>query len=251
MKKVWVLAVLYLGIGLAFPVSAQEGKNLLSKFEFSGDLAFYSQYVWRGMLLDRDAVLQSGFYITTPESKLGRVQLSIWTSEDLENKDNLKSQEVDYVFDYTYSFKNFDLSFGHTYYDFPDSDAFSREFYLGVSFSNLFLSPSITFYRDYGNEEDGGGNGSYISLDTSYSIPIKNTPLTLDLLGHFGYNHELFINGNGEDLGLGLGITIPLTEKLSCSPSINYSIPFSDLEDKNDGAQKRRFYAGVSFSYEF
>ncbi|MDD4908296.1 MAG: hypothetical protein PHJ00_04465 [Candidatus Omnitrophica bacterium] len=251
----WLVALVVLAGCCSFvPLGfAQEEEGLLSKsgFEVSGDLAICTQYVWRGILLDRDMVMQPGFYITSPESKLGRIKAGVWSSQDVQNRDNLHSQELDYIFDYTYAFEKFSLSAGHTYYDFPDSDLNSREFYTGVSLSAVPLSPSLYFYYDYGDESDGGGDGSYTVLNLSHSIPIKNTAFTLDLGGHIGYNHGLFIRGNGGDAGFKVGLTIPLTKNLSFGPSVNYTIPLADLRSKDDGAQKNRFYGAFSFAYVF
>jgi hypothetical protein len=229
----------------------QEGLLSNYGFEVSGDVSFYTQYVWRGILLDRDAVMQPGFYILTPESKFGRIKLGLWSSHDLRNRDNLKSEEYDYIIDYTYDFDSISVSLGHTYYDFVDTDTFSREFYVGLAFPKIILSPSVYFYRDYGRSEDGGGEGSYTVINLAYSMPLKGTPLSLDLSGHVGFNHELFINGDGQDIGLKIGLSAPLTKNLSFSPSLNYSIPLGDLSHEDDGNQKERFFAGGTFVYAF
>jgi hypothetical protein len=222
-----------------------------SGFEATGDASVFSQYLWRGMLLDRDAVFQTGGYITSPAKKFGRFKAGAWSSHDLENKDTLHSEEFDYTLDYTVDVREMSLSFGHTYYDFPDTDGFSREFYAGACFSKLFLSPSLFLYRDYGREEDGGGNGVYAVLNLARSIAVKGTPLTVDIGGHIGYNHELFIQGTGGEAGLRLGLSVPLTRMLVFSPNVNYSMPFADLSDTDDGAQKKRFFGGITAAYRF
>ncbi len=228
--------------------------------EFSGDLAFNSIYMWRGIMLDGDAVIQPGFYVRSPESKMGRIKVGIWASHDLENKDALHSSETDYLFDYTYSFKDVDVSLGHTYYDFPDvlpadgsSRGFSREFYGGLTFAKLFLSPSLYYYYDYGKKEEGGGQGSYTVLNLSYSKPftVKKMSLSLDLAGHLGHNNKLYYRGKGGDAAISAGVTLPLTMNLSCKPTINYSVPWGNLSDTGNGNQKKRFYSGLYLSYAF
>ncbi len=220
-------------------------------FEAVGDVSVFSQYVWRGMLLDRDAVFQAGGYIISPAKKLGRFKAGVWSSHDLENKDTLQSEEFDYILDYTVDIGTISLSFGHTYYDFPDTDGFSREFYAGAGFTKLFLSPALFLYRDYGREEDGGGNGTYAVLNLARSIAVKNSPLTVDIGGHIGYNHELFIQGTGGEIGLKFGFSVPLSPTLVLSPNVNYAVPFSGLSDTDDGAQKRRFFGGVTGTFRF
>ncbi len=228
-------------------------QNLLASSEVNigGDVSVYSQYVWRGIILDRDAVTQSSVYLTYPANSPGKLKIGAWSSQDLENKDNLKSEEFDYIFDYTYDFERLSIFLGHTYYDFVDTDTFSREFYLGLTLKELLFSPSVFCYRDYGRPEDGGGEGTYILISGSKSIPINNSAFTLDLGVHAGFNHELFIAGDGGDIGFKLGVNIPLAKDLTFSPNINFSHPFADLRNQNDGNQKDRVYCGCILTYSF
>ena len=233
----------------------EEKTGLLSdlKVEVSGGLSVFSQYIWRGFIMDRDAVLQPEVYVSTPETKFGKLKLGMWVNEDLQNSDDLNSDEFDYIIDYTYGFKNFSLSFGHTYYDFTGTNKFSREFYAGVSFPDLFLSPSVYFYRDYGNPSSGGGLGNYTVINAAHSLPfvLKGYDFSLDLSGHVGFNHNQFIDGNGGDVALKVGLTMPLTKNLKFSPNLNYSIPFGDLASESHANQKSRFYGGGTLVYAF
>jgi len=244
-----VLVGLFCGIGTV--LAASEGILSDAGFTVSGDMSVYNQYVWRGFVLDRDAVLQPSFYVSTPQSKFGVLKTGVWSSQDLENTDNLKSQENDFIVDYTYAWDAVSVSLGHTYYDFVDTDTFSREAYVGVTFPKLLFSPSVFYYRDYGNPEDGGGEGSYTLISGAYSIPIANSGFKIDLGANVGLNHELFLNGDGGNVGLKAGIFVPLTKQLSVSPNVNYSIPFGDLANENDANQKSRFFGGATFVYSF
>jgi len=262
LRLVMMLAAISLAIGGKAAFAGEAGDGLLSglNFSVSGDLNFSSIYMWRGIMLDGDPVIQPGFYVSTPDSKYGKIKVGIWNSHDLGNEDALKSSETDYLFDYTYSFPDVALSFGHTYYDFPDalpsdgaSRGFSREFYTGVTLSSLFLTPSVYYYYDYGKKEDGGGEGSYTVLNLAYSKPFTamSMAMSLDLSGHVGYNNKQYYRGEGGDAGLTAGVTIPLTKSLSCKPNISYAVPWGNISDKNNGNQKNRFYSGVYLSYTF
>ena len=224
-------------------VYAEEGILVDSPVEVSSDVAINSKYIWRGFKLDDDPVMQPGIYI----SAYG-FTASIWGSFDMDNDDSLNSEEVDYCIDYTYEIEKLSLSAGHTYYDFPAGDCASKEIYIGAGL-DVLLSPSLTWYHDYADEDSGGGDGDYVELGLSHSFSLGDSPLSLELGGHLGYNNELFINGKGGDAALSVGLTIPLTEKASLSPSINYSVPFGDLEDANDGNQDDEFYAGVTLAF--
>jgi hypothetical protein len=75
--------------------------------------------------------------------------------------------------------------------------------------------------------------------------------ITLDVSAHAGYNHKAFIAGDGYDIALSGGMTIPLLEGLMIAPSVTYSIPFADLKEETDGAQEAEVYFGVSLGWEF
>ncbi|MCQ9208238.1 MAG: hypothetical protein NG712_02540 [Omnitrophica bacterium] len=218
-----------------------EGILADSPLEVSADIAIYSKYIWRGITLDDDPVMQQGIYVG-----LKGFTASIWSSLDIDGDDSPNSDEVDYIIDYTHQFDNFSLSVGHTYYDYPAADAATKEFYLGAGL-DIFLAPTLTWYHDYGDEDSGGGDGDYVVLALSHSLPLGDSPITLDLSGHLGYNNELFIAGDGGDIALGAGLSIPLTEKITFSPNINYSIPTGDAED----LYNNEFYGGFNLAFDF
>lgn len=252
MFRKMLLAVLAAATVFISQVSAEE-TGILSDlgFEINGDASVYTQYIWRGFVLDRDAVIQPSFYIGSPQTKLGKLKIGVWSSQPLQNNDDLSSEEFDYIIDYTYDFDFLSASLGHTYYDFVGTHTFSREFYVGASFGKLPFTPSLYFYRDYGKSSSGGGLGNYLLLSVSHSIPIKSTPFSFDLGAHVGYNHNLFMSGDGGDVGLKAGVSMPLTKNLSFTPNVNYSITYGDLHDKDVANQKNRFFGGGTLSYSF
>jgi len=229
--------------------------------EVTGDVSYFSQYVWRGFVLDRDEVIQPGFYLSNQDKGYGKLSLKLWSSHDMENEDTLHSDEVDYIVDYTYLLKGVGLSLGHTYYDFTETSTHSKEWYVGVtapvytlaSLKGTTVSPSVYFYRDYGHPSDGGGLGTYLvaNLATSTPVAVGKYACSFDLSGHYGWNRELFIAGKGGDLGLQAAFTVPATPNMTISPNVNYSRPFADLKKADDGNQKTRTYCGVTVKYKF
>ena len=261
MKKYLAMAVVGVYFVLAGSAFAADG-GVFSDLgiSVSGDMSYYSEYLWRGFLLDGDPVAQTGIYVAGPATPLGKLTAKFWTSKDMDNRDSRSSDEFDYILDYTYDFSKASVSVGHTCYDFPDQTGadgapktFSREFYVGVMLPKMFLTPSFFVYRDYGDQNDGGGLGNYFVANLAYSVPVdvKSYKCSLDLSGHYGYNHHLFIRGNGSDIGLGVGFTMPLTRTLTIAPSVNYSAPMGDLKRKDDGAQETRVFTGVTLKYSF
>ncbi|MFH1995242.1 MAG: hypothetical protein ABIJ24_06075, partial [Nitrospinota bacterium] len=247
-----ILAIAAICLSLSFsPLQAEEDTKsyLFDTLDVgvSGSLDYYSRYVWRGFTLDKDAVMQPGLSFSSKG-----FTLALWSSFDTDNKDSLSSDEIDVTIDYTKEMGDISLSVGNTYYSFPEAGTYSKEYYVGLGFSALPLSPSLTFYGDYGDESTGGGDGYYVSLGLSNSTAIGDTyGITLETGLTVGYNSELFILGEGYDLLASLGFNIPLKEKLSIAPVISYAAPFGDLEDEADGNQEEITFGGVSLAYEF
>jgi len=233
---------------------ARAAEPLLAKLdiEASGSLDFYNRYVWRGFTLDRDPVIQPGFSLSSKG-----FTFSFWSSWDADANDPANSDEMDFVFDYTHTLGDFDLSIGHTYYDFPGIAAYSKEFYVGVAtekvpFLEWPISLGVTYYRDYGDQNHGGGLGNYVETSLGYSTVILEDPeITMDLGVACGINDKLFIAGDGGQTTLSLGFGVPLTENLSIAPNINYTMPYGDLSDPGDGDQDDVFWGGFSLSYAF
>ena len=248
-RLIRLMLILVMGLMLVVPTAYAEyedGFLPVLEIEASGTLDVYSRYVWRGFTLDGDDVVQPGFNL----SGYG-LTLSFWSSFDADSNDGANSDEVDFVIDYTKEFEDFSVSAGHTNYDFPGAAAYSKEWYVGTAF-DVIGSPTITYYQDYGKEENGGADGSYLNLGVSHSFTVFADPeITLDLGASIGFNDKLFIVGEGGDYLITAGVTVPLTKSLSMSPVMGYTIPFGDLEDANDGNQKNRFYTGLSLGFGF
>ena len=238
-------------------VSAEEGstgvfEDLPIPIELDAEVAIYSNYVWRGILLDDDPVIQ-------PSVTIGAYGFSanFWSSFDLVEHDGLGSDEVDANIDYTYEHDLFSLFAGHTWYYFPNAHADTQEFYLGGGVNiplgdEITLSPSATWIHDYGDTADGGAKGDYFIFDLAHSIPLFESSVTLDLSGEIGYNSGFFIAGDGGYVLLGAGLTIPLYgETVTLAPNFNYSIPFADLADSSDGNQDDEIYFGSVLAFSF
>ena len=242
LKVVLVIGIL-IGVGISI-ISAEAGLLDDTEVEISSDIAFFSKYMWRGFELDSDPVIQPGVYV----GAYG-FTASVWGSFDLRDNDDFDSEEVDYSVDYSHDFEYMGISLGHIYYDFPSADAHSKEFYVGAGLTQVPLSPFVTWYHDYSKEENGGGDGDYVVLDLGHTFEFEDKPVALELGGHVGYNHELFIDGNGGDVGLIAGLPITLSDNVTFAPQIAYSIPFGDLEDEDDGNQSDEFYGGCILTF--
>jgi len=223
----------------------------------SADIAVVDKYIWRGFRLDGDKSIQPAFNVG-----IGPIEGGFWGSFDTQSNDSLDSDEVDGWIGISQDLGFIDdtmaavsVSAGHTWYSFPKGNtglsdgSHTNEFYAGISVDTL-LSPSFTWYHDYENESSGGADGNYYIFSVSHSFDIcDRTGITLDIGEELGFVDEAFINGDGGYSTTSVGLTIPLTDSVTISPMLAYTVPFGDLEDSNDGNQDNEFWGGITASF--
>jgi hypothetical protein len=257
------MMVVVLGVGAGPIVFAEEAKTLFgdafqkADIQVTGATAVYSKYMWRGFKLDDDYVLQPSININAFKGW----NLNVWGNFDLENNDALSSEEIDTTLSYTHRFENLSIgsmalkpisvTAGYMYYDFPGANTFTKESILGFGY-DTFLSPTLTWYHDHGRESQGGGDGDYLVLNLAKSLEIfPSYGVTLDMSGHVGYNKHLFIKGEGGDVLLTAGLTVPLTKSLKFSPSLNWNAPFGGVADDEGTKREDEFFWGTTLTYNF
>jgi len=265
LKKLTLCAVLFLSVlgfsGVARAELEERDTTLFGYYREAvkfldiqafGSLDFYSKYIWRGFALDKDPVLQPSFSLSSHG-----LTFTAWGNMDTDNSDSLDSNEIDLTVDYTKTFGIFSVSAGHTYYDFIGTNGYSKEFYVGAGLSQIPgldwpVTLGFKYYRDYGDQNHGGGLGNYFETALGYSFALLKEPqINMDLGVVNGYNHNLFMAGDGGQTTLSAGFSIPLTKSLIFKPKLNYTIPYGDLADDNIGNQDDLVWGGFSMSYSF
>ena len=225
--------------------------------EVSADVGIYDKYIWRGFRLDGDKSIQPAINLS-----VGPFEGGFWGNFDMQSNDTLDAAEVDGWFGIAFDLGIIDesleivgVSFGNTWYNFPDGDtglaegSHAEELYLGISV-DTFLSPSFTWYHDYSDEASGGADGNYFVFSIGHSFTLdEETGISLDIGEELGFNDEAIIMGDGAWSTTTLGLTIPLTDTVSVSPMVAVTVPFGDLEDANDGNQDDEFWGGVAMSF--
>lgn len=177
-----VLCVLIAGAGQA---AAED------KLEVGVDLTHAERYIWRGIPLNQEYVLQpsltvgkSGFYV------------NFWSNLDMTDYGDSKkigygdetgnATEIDFSAGYEQSFDKVTLGFGFINYTFPHTGlAATTEVYGSIGL-DVPLSPSLTAYVD----EDAAEGASYVSLDIGHSFGLwesGDASVAFDLSGHLGY----------------------------------------------------------------
>ena len=266
MKNKFLLSIIgvILGLGLGRLAFAEESKTLFgdafksAEIEVSGATSFYSKYMWRGFRLYDDYVVQPSINV----SAFKGWNLNVWGNFGVSDySDAPNANEIDTTLTYTHKFENLKLgkmdlqplsvTAGYVYYDFSGAGTFSKESILGLGYET-FLSPTLTWYHDHGRESQGGGDRDYLVLNLAKSLEIvPSYGVTLDLSGHVGYNKHLFITGEGGDVLLTTGFTVPLTKSLKLSPSVNWNAPFGGVAKEGETKRKDEFFWGTTLTYNF
>jgi hypothetical protein len=219
----------------------------------SASVDFMSQYIWRGLQLSDEIVIQPSVGIT-----YGGFGANLWTNYDT---DTDEQNETDLTLNYANSIDKFSYDAGYIYYALDGFDD-TQEVYLSLAY-DVILSPSLTIYYDFDE-----GEGAFIVAAVGHSFELPKG-LTLDLGASASYNADNLVMGTDEDgdefsdfynADVSASLTIPVTEAISIAPMVAYSFSLSDdakdvleavAEDVTGDADADVFYGGVNISLSF
>jgi hypothetical protein len=197
----------------------------------------FSEYVWRGQVLDDGIVSQPSAYIGVEN-----FTASFWGNYSLDVEDEWT--ELDYILDYTTcldvispKLEKASLSVGYIYYDFPHLPAGddSQELYARAAVDTL-LSPYVSVYWDFDQ-----GDGTYYEAGVSHSHPLGE--LSVNLCASVGYNDGQWDYDSSFSAALfGAGLAIPVGERIIIEPSLYYSLALDSQYDDE-------LYGGLSVSF--
>ena len=230
------------------------------------DVPVVSAYVWRGQVLNDEAVVQPGLTGT-----IGGFSVNAWSSMDLtDNQDSSgEFDEMDWTVSYSRTVGKFELGAGVVQYTFPNSTLATEaedgtvvvEDYPGTVevFASVGvdvpLAPALAVYYDVDEIE-----GLYAVASVGHSFELMDK-VGLDLKAALGfgdadYNAGYFGLDDAalNDLVLGAALPIAVTENLSLTPSLGYMLlPDSDLEDAAEATygEKDSVYGGATLSLAF
>lgn len=223
---------------------------------------FYSKYIWRGFELSKDSL------VIFPSITIGYkgFDMNVWGDFDTDyegaNTGNNDTEwwETDWVFTYSNSFNllgdtPLNWTLGWIYYDV---DSGEDEEVFAIFGLDTSLAPELSVWR--GIE---WGDSWYIKVAMSHSWDIsKYWPevkgWTFDVGGWLSYyDIDNADYSDFHDADIWAGITIPVNDWCSLSPSINYSFPMSsDAENfieaaSFDGGDSDFVYGGVTLNISF
>ncbi|WP_028320179.1 TorF family putative porin [Desulfatiglans anilini] len=252
-KRMFILAVLL--SAAAVPTWAEEEPAPTA----SADVAFMSQYIWRGYELSKDSL------VIQPSVTVGYMgfSLNLWGNIDTDvygdDRNEAQWNETDLTFGYERTVGPVNLGAGYIYYALDGLDD-SQELYASAGL-DVFLSPTLTIYREIAHVP-----AWYLKLGISHSFELPRD-ISLDLGASAGYyfsdDDDFSEAGNPNEKyrslhdGLvSVGLTIPLGDYFSCAPMIAYSFPLSSeaddlITDASYSQDSDFFFGGVTFSLAF
>ena len=228
--------------------------------EFSADVAFLSQYVWRGYGLSKDSL------VIQPSITAGfkGFALNLWGNLDTNYDDTgSKWNETDLTFSYGHSFGIVGLEAGYIYYALDGVDD-SKEFYLSAGV-DVLLAPTLTVYREIASYK-----GWYIDLGLSHSFELPHE-MSLDLGATFAYyksDNDNMLDYNDDNLATGdrfsgfhdgslsVGLAIPFYKYFTVTPSIAWAFPLSSSASNEMSAlsldgRSNHLLGGITLSMAF
>ncbi|MEA3346573.1 MAG: hypothetical protein U9Q21_00595 [Candidatus Auribacterota bacterium] len=215
----------------------------LGLLDYEAGVDLNSKYIWRGQTLVDGFVVQ-------PTATIGYKWFSLnwWANYDADRTDDLSPTrewtESDFTADITFDLgfineelEKISLSGGYIYYDFPNADSDSQEFYGGISV-DVILAPYFTVYHDFDD-----GDGTYLEWGLGHSFELE--PVSINLGASMGYNDKQWgYEGSFTSTLLSLSVTVPVGEYFAIEPHISESIAM-------DSQYTDEFFAGCSFTLNF
>ena len=212
--------------------------------EALASIALLSKYVWRGFELSGNGI------VIQPSAAVSYrgLDLNLWGNLDTNYMtDDAEFSETDMTLSYAMGLGPVALDAGYIYYALDGSD--SGEIYVGAGL-DTFLSPSLSIYRDI-----DAFPGWYMNLGVSHSVRLAGG-VTLDLAASVGYMDVDDTDYQEWHDGLiSAGLTIPLDEYATLSPTIAYSFGLSEKADAafetGPSAESSFVLGGVTLSIAF
>ncbi|MCP4716369.1 MAG: hypothetical protein GY868_14715 [Deltaproteobacteria bacterium] len=255
MKKVFILSMLAVLLVLQGNLyAAEEGLGI----EFGADIAVNSKYLWRGIEFNEDPVFQPDVWVSFKGFSAiiwGNMELSNVYNDHGEEGEAGDFTEVDYILDYSGSFKKINYSVGWLYYDFPHTGfTDTHEAYIAMGY-DCFLAPTFTLYRDL-----RANDGYYLTFSISHDIELKkllnSTLSTSAAVGCASKRMTRYYYGERKeavtDSLISASLTIPITDNISIIPAVNYSALLDGgIRDDNIADKDDNLWFGVNIALSF
>jgi uncharacterized protein (TIGR02001 family) len=245
MKRIALGALVLAALAAAVPALAA------GPLDVNAGLGLHSQYVWRGQIVNPEAVLQPELGI----SVLG-LSFGMWGNVDLSDVNGYETSlsETDWTVGYHLSLPLVSLGAGFVYYDYPTRGPNdTTELYVGGEV-NVPFSPHLWISKDIDQVK-----GTYVNVGGAWSRELGSST-ALDLGLDLGYSSEGYVNRvfGGDSAGMSdLTITASVPWRplplLTVRPHVSFATLLGDAKDLTDerDADTSALWYGVSARVSF
>jgi len=211
------------------------------KIDTSFDLTLANKYVWRGINLSNDWVLQPNVTLSSHGFSLGfwgNMELTNWNAPNYVRRPAGKFTEFDTTLAYGQSFGSGDWSVGYTDYQYPGTGiARYGEWFASATFGEVNFTPTVSIYKG-----DKSNMGTYLELGGTHEFTGAGQSLTLDgFLGYGDKRSNSFYYGNNKNafthIQLDLSTSFEVGQGWALQPKVSYS---TLLERNHLAGQPRR-----------
>lgn len=267
--KVFVFALVLICFMMASYGHAQEQQKAPTAPEAAGSavtgaatLGVFNKYIFRGYELSKDSlVIQPGL-----TASYGGFSAGFWGNIDTREHEtqnfipdrpgHRSFNETDLTLSYTWVKDKLSLTGGYVYYNTKYANE-TQEIFGTVAY-DIIGKPTLSVYRDF-----DAYPGTYFNFSLGHSIKVyKET--TLDLGASAGYmwgdgNYWKTPSGTKysafHDGMVRAGLTIPLTQKVSLAPVVQYWFPLSDKAKRRgynpNGRLQSNLVGGATLTFSF
>ena len=202
--------------------------------DVEADLGVGSAYVWRGMVLNDELVMQPSLTVVA-----GNFSFNVWGNFDLTDRDGAavdsgNFSEVDLTISWTHSFDKVALDIGVINYMFPNAgltNSDTTELYVSASL-DVVLEPSLTIYYDIDSID-----GYYASLGIGHTFAVSDKT-EIGLSGSYAFADSGFRDGyfgvdssGAVDLAAGINVSVAINDAVGFSVGVVHStLSDSDIE---------------------
>ncbi len=231
------------GAMLALPLGAAADEAAKSSVEVTLDVPVLSAYVWRGQVINKEAVLQPEVTISKNGFSLnwwGNLNL---TDEATGHEGEFSEHDIQVAYEFACPITGADVKLGIVSYDFPNVteenslgnialENDTREAFLNYAFSDVLLSPTLNLYYDLKE-----ANGFYGDIEISHSLSLAEK-VELELSASLGAASDkwgtfYFVDGvkGLTDGSVGASLPIAISDNLTITPAVTYAFLLDDAKD--------------------
>ena len=231
----------------------------IGRLHGGADLGVVSKYIWRGYTQNDDFALQPDVYL-----RYGNFLASIWGSVDMTDREDIgidsrgDFSEIDYVFQYTIPARLINLTFGYSFYTYPNTPDELRdstqEVYARGAFKVL-LDPTVEMYFDTDEVEGWYGrvSATYTQMQNSQAWKLRGSVgfASEEFANYyFGSQLPLFDSTSFCDLEVRLYTTFNLGMNFAVEPfvALSYLLDSEIRDAYNDDVE---FFGGLNVSWAF